>query len=146
MEVYTDFPERLVPGAPVFLGPVHRPLHVRGQRPHREGLLITFVEIHNRDQAVELRNEVVYVRADDRPSLPGGEYYHHQILGLRVLSDQGHDLGIVTQILETGANDVCVVSHESSPDLLLPMIDSVILDINLEQGEMRVHLLPGLTV
>jgi 16S rRNA processing protein RimM len=55
-------------------------------------------------------------------------------------------LGTLTQILDTRANDVYVVRPQDGPEILLPAIESVILDINLEKGEIRVHLLPGLIV
>jgi 16S rRNA processing protein RimM len=84
------------------------------------------------------------VRADDRPSLPDGEYYHHQLLGLRVISDTGQTLGRLVQILSTGANDVYIVRPEAGPDVLLPATDEVVQRVDLEQGEILVHLLPGL--
>jgi 16S rRNA processing protein RimM len=53
-------------------------------------------------------------------------------------------LGILSEILATGANDVYVVSPESLPDILLPATEEVVLGVDLERGEIRVHLLPGL--
>ena len=91
-----------------------------------------------------MRNELVYVRADDRPPLAEGEYYHHELIGLRVVDESGDILGILVQILDTRANDVYVVRPQAGPEILLPAIESVILDIDLEKGEIRVHLLPGL--
>jgi 16S rRNA processing protein RimM len=144
MEVYTDFPERLLPGVIVYLGQEHRRLHIRSLRFHDQLLLIAFDDYHDAESAAELRNQLVYVRAADRPPLPDGEYYHHQLLGLNVVSNDGRYLGVLTQILDTGANDVYVVLSETGSELLLPAIESVILDIDLERGEMRVHLLPGI--
>ena len=78
------------------------------------------------------------------PDLPAGEYYHHQLLGLQVIDETGKLLGQVSEILETGANDVLVVRPSMGEEILLPAIDPVILQVNLEQGVMQVHLLPGL--
>jgi 16S rRNA processing protein RimM len=144
MEVITDFPERLEPGVQVYVGEGFRPLRIRSRRWHGKLLLIAFDGYHEREAAGEFRNWLVYVRADDRPPLPEGEYYEHQLLGLRVVSDEGKFLGWLAQILETGANDVYIVRPESGPDILLPAIDDVILDIDLARAEMRVSLLPGL--
>jgi 16S rRNA processing protein RimM len=144
MEVFTDFPERLEPGAVVYAGEEHRKLHIRSQRFQNQFLLVAFDEFHDPETAAELRNKLVFVHASDRPPLPEGEYYHHQLIGLRVVSDEGQDLGIMTQILQTGANDVYVVVPETGLELLLPAIESVILDIDLEHGEICVHLLPGM--
>jgi 16S rRNA processing protein RimM len=107
-------------------------------------LLITFDEYSDPEAAGALRNELLYVRSEDIPHLPEGEYYHHQILGLRVVGENGEGLGTVVDILETGANDVCVVRQESGVEFLLPIVASTVLEIDLDGGFMRVHLLEGL--
>jgi 16S rRNA processing protein RimM len=107
-------------------------------------LLIAFQGYEDREAVGELRNQLVMVRADDRPPLEEGEYYHHQILGLRVFNEDGQFLGQVVEILETGANDVLVIRPEQGAELLLPMLESTVLSVNLESGELQVHLLPGL--
>jgi 16S rRNA processing protein RimM len=144
LEVMTDFPERLVDGMTLYVGPEHRPLRMLHQRTYRGGLILALEGYDTPEQVGELRNQYVYIPTVGLPALPEGEYYHHQILGLRVLSETGIFLGTLVEILETGANDVYVVRQENAADLLLPAIDPVILDIDLEKGEMRVHLLPGL--
>lgn len=144
MKVLTDFPERVCSGMTVFVGTTYRPMLIQNRRWHRSALLITFQGYNSRDDVDDLRNQMVYVRANDSPHLPEGEFYRHQILGLLVITDSGEHLGTVTNILETGANDVCVVQPEFGPEILLPVIDSVILDIDLSMGKMLVHILPGL--
>jgi 16S rRNA processing protein RimM len=106
--------------------------------------LIFFAGCQTREEAAEFRNQLVYVRTADRPQLEMGEYYHHQLLGLQVIDEEGQILGSLERILETGANDVYVVRDESGAELLLPAIESVILEIDLDHNQMLVHLLPGL--
>ncbi len=144
MDVLTDFPERLVAGVMVYAGTEHRPLRLKNVRPHDQVLLLTFGEFTTPEAVGELRNQVLFVRADDRPPLPEGEYYHHELIGLRVVDENGNVLGKLTEILETGANDVYLVRPDTGSDILLPAIEDVILAIDLTAGEMRVHLLPGL--
>ncbi len=144
MSVWTDFPERIVPGVELLVGREYRPLIVRSVRWHHQDMLIAFEEYRDRDQVGELRNQLLYVRAADRPELEEGEFYLHQLLGLRVVSDEGEDLGRVEKILETGANNVFIVRSSDGGEVLLPDIDSVVLSIDLAAGEIRVHLLPGL--
>ena len=144
MEVITDFPERLKPGVSVFVGDEHHPMCIHSRRWHNRLLLITFEDINNPESAANFRNQMVYVRADDRPPLPDGNFYHHQLLGLDVVSDQGEQLGQLVEILETGANDVYIVRPITGPDLLIPAIDKVVTEINLEAGLMKVHLILGL--
>ena len=75
--------------------------------------------------------------------LEEGEYFLFQLVGLAVFSDEGQELGRLTQVLETGANNVFVVAGVDG-EILLPDIDDVILDIDFANGRMTVHLLPGL--
>jgi 16S rRNA processing protein RimM len=76
--------------------------------------------------------------------LEQGEYYHHQLLGLEVIDENGKPLGLLSSILETGANDVYVVRDQTGAEILVPAIDSVVLDIDLDNKHVRVHLLSGL--
>jgi 16S rRNA processing protein RimM len=144
MEIMTDFPERLEPGVHLYVGPERRPLRLHSRRPHPRGALVAFEGINNREQSGELRNQFVLVRADDRPPLPEGEYYHHQLIGLRVVDERGVAIGELVEIMQTGANDVYVVRLPAGGELLIPAIDSVILKIDLELGEISVELPAGL--
>jgi 16S rRNA processing protein RimM len=145
MSVWTGFPERLEPGDEVYVGDDHKPVHIRSVRWHRDAILISFDEYQVREDVGVLRNQVLMVRTDDLPPLDEGELYLHQVIGMTVI-DNAKDsfLGTITEIIETGANDVYIVRNEHGFELLIPAIDSVILDINIETNEMRVHLLPGL--
>lgn len=145
MDVLTDFPERLEPGVQVYAGPQRQPLRLRSVRSHQSALLVAFDGIDTPEQAGELRNLLVQVRADDRPALPEGEYYHHQILGLKVFSEAGEYLGEIREILETGANDVYLIRAENGAEILLPAVEDVVLAVDLERAKMRVRLLPGLS-
>ena len=113
-------------------------------RPHREGLIITFEGFTTPEEVGQFRNQVVYVRADDRPTLPDGEYYHHQLLGLCVTTREGGSIGTVIDILETGASDVLVVRPQTGPDVLIPIVDAFVQKIDLSAGEITVHLIPGM--
>jgi 16S rRNA processing protein RimM len=144
LEVYTDFPERLRTGSTVFVGEEHQPRKIRSRRRYSEDLLLALEGCTTPEEAGELRNTYLYVRSDLIPPLPEGEFYHHQLLGLCVVSDEGRYLGRLTQILETGANDVYVIQPESGKEILLPAVDSVILSVELPRGEIRVHLIPGI--
>lgn len=143
-EVITDFPERLRPGVTVYVGDEHKPVVILRRRSHSSSLLLRFEEYEDPTLLSSLTNKYVYVRADDRPALPEGEYYHHQLLGLQVITDQDQILGKLEKILETGANDVYIVRSENGPEILLPAIDPVILKIDLDSGCIIVHLIPGL--
>jgi 16S rRNA processing protein RimM len=144
MDVHTDFPERLKTGVRVFVGPGYQPMEIASQRPHAAGMLVRMQGVNSPEEAGRFRNRWVYVLAADRPPLPEGEYYHHQLIGLTVHTDQNQVLGILTDIIETGANDVYIVRDSAGREVLLPAIPEVILDVDPTSGRMRVHLLDGL--
>jgi 16S rRNA processing protein RimM len=145
MTVWTDFPERLKPGALVYVGSSYQAVSVRDVRWHRDDLLISFNEYPDREGVGVLRNQVVAVRTKDLPVLPDGELYLHQVLGMKVFEDSSNQLlGTIREIIETGANDVYVVRNDKGMELLLPAIDPVVLEIDIAANEMRVYLLPGL--
>jgi 16S rRNA processing protein RimM len=140
MEVLTDFPERLKPNTWIYVGESYKKLQIATARWKAKFLLLSFLEFTDCDQVNVLRNELAYVRTDTLPSLPAGQYYHHQLLGLSVQDEAGHRLGSLVEILETGANDVYVVRPEGKEDILLPAIESVILEIDLDRNCMVVRL------
>ena len=144
MDVHTDFPERIKTGATFYVGESYQPLILASHRPHSKGMLVRFRGFKTPEDAGAYRNQWVYVTAASRPELPEGEYYHHQLIGLNVVDEQDTPLGAIVDIIETGANDVYVVRDESGREILLPAIPAVILDIQLADHQMRVHLLDGL--
>lgn len=144
MGVMTDFPERIKKGKKVYIGENHQEVTIKNTRHHNVGLLITFQEFSHRDEVEHIRNWYVYVRIDELPKLPRGEYYQHQLYGLQVETEDGLQLGTLTEIIETGANNVYVITSDDKPDVLLPSTHEVILNIDLKNKTILVHLLPGL--
>ena len=77
------------------------------------------------------------------PQLPECEYFHFQLLELKVLTEEGEDLGRISDILETGSNDVYVVTGPTG-EVLVPALADVIVKVDLDQGIMEVSLPDGL--
>jgi len=144
MDVHSDFPERIKPGITLFVGEQRSPMTLASRRPHQAGLLVRFRGVKTPEEAGLYRNTWVYVPTASRPALPAGEYYHYQLVGLNVITDDDRSLGTLADIIETGANDVYVVRDEHGREILLPAIPAVILDIQTAERIMRVHLLEGL--
>jgi len=112
-------------------------------RVRRGELLMRLADCADREAAEAFRGQLVQIRVEQAAPLPSGQYYQHQIIGLPVVTEEGEALGDVTEILETGANDVYVVSGPQG-EILLPAIGSVIRQIDLEVRRITVHLLEGL--
>jgi 16S rRNA processing protein RimM len=144
MDLHTDFPERMKSGRKLFVGDGHQPVILTSVRPHQAGLLVKFEGIETLEEAGRFRNQWVFVKKSDLPPLPEGQRYQHELLGFRVVDEDGNLLGELVEILETGANDVYVVLDDSGKEILLPDIPSVILDLEPASRTMRVHLLDGL--
>jgi 16S rRNA processing protein RimM len=143
-EILTDFPERLRPKRAIYLGEKHMKLTIASQRPHNEGLLLGFEGITTPEKAGRYRNQILSIAASEVSELPEGEFYFHELLGLEVVDEAGNLLGTLTEILETGANDVYAVTDSAGHELLLPAIPEVVLDVDLDAKTMKVRLLPGL--
>ena len=102
-----------------------------------------FEEIRDIDQARELAGKELFVPLERLPALPDGEYYQFQLIGLTVEAKDGRKLGALRGVLETGGNDVYVVDCDGK-ELLVPAIEDVICEIDLESSRMIVDLPEGL--
>lgn len=134
----------LMPGKTVYVGDQRMPMEVAAVRPHQNRYLVSLDGLAGRDGAEKLRTAEICIPTADVEELASGSYYHWQIMGLKAVSDEGETLGSVTRIIETGANDVYVVSGAAEKDLLIPAIDSVVRSVDLESGVLTVTLIPGL--
>ena len=143
MQVITDFPERLQKGKKLWVGDAHIQHTIKSIRWKQDLMLLGFEGIDDRSGIDLLVNQDVFVQTDALPKLPDGRYYFHQLIGLSVF-EQDNFVGTVTEILETGANDVFVVCLPGGKELLLPDIKSVILNIGLEEQKIQVAIPNGL--
>jgi len=159
-EIVTEFPQRFRRTKRVFLTPPAGPgrgeplageppkpytvtrARVAPHRGHSE-VILDLDEVPDRDAAEALRGWIVQVPESEAWQLPRGRYYWHQIVGLRVVTAEGEEIGTVSEILETGANDVYVVKGAGG-ERLIPAIKQVVTEIAPERGEMVVALLPGM--
>ncbi len=100
-----------------------------------------FAEISTPEDADVLRGAVVEANASDLPEQPKGVYYHYQIIGLKVLTESGEALGRVSEIIESPANDVYVVTPDDGGDeLLVPALEEVVRSIDVAGGVITVDL------
>ncbi len=142
-DILTEYPKELARLRTVYLGPEHTPWTVETVRLHKGAALFKLAGCDDRNAADQLRGMLVQIAREDAVPLEPDEFYEHQIVGMTVLEEDGTALGQVSEIISTGANDVLVVLGPEG-ELLLPLIEQVILEVDLEQDHMIVHLLEGL--
>ena len=141
---HTDLPERFTWLDAVYIGQDNPYLvPVESVRFHKNWVLLKLEGYNDRDAATLLSGQIVQVDESQAIPLEEGEYYLYQLEGLTVVSDQGEALGSIIEVIETGANNVFVVQGKDA-EILLPDTEEVVLDIDFDQGQMTVHILPGL--
>lgn len=138
MEVYTSMLELLDPECEVYIGETYQPYLIERTRWNQDLLLLKFSTIDDRTAVSSLTNALLYVRVDQLPPLEEDEIYLHELLGLDVYEMSGRYLGVLTEILETGANDVYLVKNAAGDEVLIAAIEERILEIDLDQGKMIV--------
>lgn len=112
------------------------------QPPH---ILLRLSGVGDRNAAETLRGKDVTIRKEDAVTLPEGQYFWHEVIGLTVVNASTDEaLGRVVEILETGANDVYVVRPPQGKEVLVPAIKDVVKHIDPEHGRMVIEPLPGM--
>lgn len=130
-------------GQTIRLQATEKLLKVQSIRGANLPFIIKFEGIDDIESAKSLTGEEVLTNREDFQSLPEGEYYRFEIKGLEVFDEEGHPHGVIEDIIPTGSNDVYVVRN-GDQEWMLPMIDSVVKSIDLEQGKLVFHRIEGL--
>ena len=123
---------------------VKEPVAIERVKYFKKMVILKLQGIEDRNAAELCRQKELFVPREDAVPLEEGQYYLADLIGLRVFSDAGEELGELYDILETGANDVYVVRRKTGKELLLPATEECILDVDLDKGTMKVHVLDGL--
>jgi 16S rRNA processing protein RimM len=144
VENRSDNPDRWLPGAEVFDERGTR-YTVGTVRPHGGRLLVTFDEVADRTAAEALVGRTLIVPESSLPELEPGEWWAFQAEGLRVVADDGRDLGVVEEVLAYPGHDLWRIVGADGGEILVPVVDELIVDVDLEARRAVVRSLPGLT-
>lgn len=148
MSIMTDDPKRFALLKTVYLARSEnqtlKPYEMGGFRLHRSQVLIRLKGINNRDTADRLRGLLIFVPIEEAIPLEEGEFFLFQLMGMRVQTDDGRQLGTIQDIIQTGANDVFLVNGEEMGEILLPDTEEVVLSIDGSERLVTVKLIPGL--
>ena len=149
----TDYPERFEEVTEVIIKTKHGDIRtgIDGVRYFKNLAIVKFTCFHNPEEIQGLAGADIMISREQGQPLQEGEYYIADLLGCRVIADEesdtlaGQELGVVEDVLQTGANDVYVVRTPSGSELLLPVIPDCIRKVDIEAGVITVNLLRGLT-
>ena len=125
-------------------GKEHKTLNIEVVKFFKNMVILKFKGLDNINDVEMWRQKDLLITRDQAVKLSPDENFIVDLIGLTVMTDTGEKLGIMQDVLQTGANDVYIVKMESGKEVLLPAIKDCILNVDLEKGEMLVHVLDGL--
>ena len=119
-------------------------LHVTSVKYFKNMVILKFKEFDNINDIIPYKGMNLLVTRENAIPLEEGEYYIADIIGSKVITDEDKILGTLTDVLQTGANDVYVVKTKDGKEVLLPSIEECILDRDIENKIVKVHIMKGL--
>lgn len=136
IRIVSDFPERIAGLTHVYLGDEPQRRRLRSLKGNSPTAILMVAGVTTRNDAALYRGMPVYIDIRDAKPLDEGEYYWHQLIDMAVETPDGEPLGTLTSILQTGANDVYVITKPDGAELLLPALKDVIVEIDLPRKRM----------
>ena len=148
---FTDDQEAILDYFPwsLKLGNKIQSVEITDWRRHNNGLIVKVAGIDDRDLAQGLVGSEIFVNEEALPKLPEGEFYWRDLMGMKVVTNKGYDLGTVSDIMETGANDVLVVKANRNDgfgkkERLIPYLDGQVVEsVSIENKQICVDWDPG---
>ncbi len=145
----TDFPEeRFSQGSELVIEheklDARIPVTVESAKLHKKTYLIKFEQFDDINEVERFKGGLLKVSSKYLSELPPGEYYYHEIIGCEVITEDGEVLGVISEILAPGANDVWVVQREKGKPVLIPYIDEVVKEVDVQNKRVKIHLMEGL--
>lgn len=119
-------------------------MEMEGVKFFKQFVILKFKGIDSIDAAEKYRKSRLLVARENAVRLGRDEYFVADLMGLRVLNEDGSELGVLKEVMETGANDVYVIALNDGRELLLPAIRQCVLEVDVEAGFVRIHILEGL--
>ncbi len=141
VEVVTDFPERFNPQSMIYVN--QQPMTIDSTEWRKGKVIIKLNTVDSIEEAQKLRGQPVEIPHRQLHSLPEGQYYHFQLIGLEVWTIQGELLGSIAEILTAESNDNYIV-RGANGEILIPAIDDVVKSINLDKRHMVIEPIEGL--
>ena len=119
-------------------------LEIAGVKFFKNMVILKFKGIDDINDVEKYRKKSLYVTRENAVKLKKDEYFIADLIGMKVSTDEGEELGTLSDVMQTGANDVYVIDTEEHGEVLVPAIRECILDVDIENQKMKIHLMDGL--
>ena len=142
----TDDPRRFRRLKEVILvtGKEEKNLEIEGVKFFKQFVILKFKGIETPEEVSKYRQGSLYVTRENAVRLGKDEYFIADLIGLRIFDEENAEIGVLRDVLETGANDVYIIDLKDGRELLLPAIRECVLNVDIEAGKMQIHILDGL--
>ena len=141
VKVITDFPQRFALSATVYIS--RQPMTIDSAEWHKGDVIIKLNAVDGIEAARRLQGQPVEIHPSQIYSLPKGQYYQFQLVGLEVWTTQEELLGNISEVLTAKSNDNYLVKGNNG-EILIPAIEEVVKSIDLNQGRIVIEAIPGL--
>ncbi|MBE5875029.1 MAG: ribosome maturation factor RimM [Lachnospiraceae bacterium] len=119
-------------------------LEIEGVKFFKQFVILKFKGFDNINDIEKYRQKSLYVTRENAVRLRKDEYFIADLMGLKVIDEEDKEIGVLKDVMETGANDVYEITMNDGRELLLPAIKQCVLEVNVEEGFIKVHILDGL--
>lgn len=142
----TDYPERFEEIEEVLLdtGRTKMPIHIKSVRYFKKQVILKFKEFNDINEIEKYKQCSLWVTRENATPLYEDEYYIADLIGCQVYLEDDSHFGQLTDVMETGANDVYVIQMSDGREVLVPAIKDCILEVDIEEQKIKIHLLDGL--
>ena len=139
---YSDEPERFGAGTSLILD--SRPVEIQRARRGKDGVIVTFDGVTDRNAAEELKGSHLFLAKSDRRELEEGEYWPEDLRGLQVVDQEGNRLGIVTDVVLDSAQTRLVITTTDERTVEVPFVDELVPEVSIPDGRVILNPLEGL--
>lgn len=119
-------------------------VHIEGVKYFKNLVIVKFKEYNSLNEVESIKGKNLYVTRENAVKLKKDEYFVADLIGLRVIDEEKNIGGELVDVMSTGANDVYIISLDDKRELLLPAIKECILNVDIEEGVIKVNILEGL--
>lgn len=125
-------------------GSGHMNLEIQGVKFFKNMVILKFKEFDSINEVEKYKGKDLLIKREQAVALGPDENFIFELIGLRVVLEDGTEFGTLTDVIKTGANDVYEVKTKDGKEVLLPAIKQCVLGVDLEEGTVTVHIMDGL--